>query len=94
MPLGGLLLNRWLCSKVECVTRAGGSLTRAKDQERIEFLASARNRALEPLWLNSSLATSTSLLLPHDPEVCASLDTLPFRGRLHRCLSLESPTAH
>ena len=51
---------------------AGGSLTRAKDQERIEFLASARNRALEPLWLNSSLATSTSLLLPHDPEVCVT----------------------
>ena len=48
---------------------AGGSLTRAKDQARIDFLAQARNRALEPLWLNSSMATSTSLLLPHDPEV-------------------------
>ena len=48
---------------------AGGSLTRAKDQERIEFLASARNRALEPLWLNSSLASSTSLLLPHEVEL-------------------------
>ncbi|BDA43762.1 Alpha-1,3-mannosyltransferase CMT1 [Coccomyxa sp. Obi] len=47
----------------------GGSLTRAKDQDRIEFLAQARNRALEPLWLNGSLPTSTSLLLPHDPEV-------------------------
>ena len=48
---------------------AGGSLTRAKDQARIDFLAQARNRALEPLWLNSSMATSTSLLLPHDVEV-------------------------
>ena len=46
----------------------GGSLTRATDQDRIEFLAQARNRALEPLWLNGSLPTSTSLLLPHDPE--------------------------
>ena len=53
--------------------RAGGSLTRAKDQARIDFLAQARNRALEPLWLNSSMATSTSLLLPHDPEVSASV---------------------
>lgn len=52
--------------------RAGGSLTRAKDQARIDFLAQARNRALEPLWLNNSMATSTSLLLPHDPEVSDS----------------------
>ena len=52
---------------------AGGSLTRAKDQARIDFLAQARNRALEPLWLNSSMATSTSLLLPHDPEVSTSV---------------------
>lgn len=51
------------------VLLTGGSLTRAKDQARIDFLAQARNRALEPLWLNNSMATSTSLLLPHDPEV-------------------------
>ncbi len=44
-------------------------MTRAKDQARIDFLAQARNRALEPLWLNNSMATSTSLLLPHDMEV-------------------------
>ena len=44
-------------------------MTRAKDQARIDFLAQARNRALEPLWLNNSMATSTSLLLPHDTEV-------------------------
>ena len=47
-------------------------MTRAKDQARIEFLAQARNRALEPLWLNNSMATSTSLLLPHDTEVYCS----------------------
>ena len=28
----------------------GGNLTRMPDQERIEFLAAARNAALEPLW--------------------------------------------
>jgi len=53
----------------EVMLFAGGSLTRAKDQARIDFLAQARNRALEPLWLNNSMATSTSLLLPHDIEV-------------------------
>ncbi len=53
---------------IDLAPAAGGSLTRAKDEGRIEFLAQARNRALEPLWLNGSLPTSTSLLLPHDPE--------------------------
>ena len=56
-------------SSLLLVLLTGGSLTRAKDQARIDFLAQARNRALEPLWLNNSMATSTSLLLPHDPEV-------------------------
>lgn len=66
----------------ECVegacrgAHAGGSLTRASDQDRIEFLAQARNRALEPLWLNGSLPTSTSLLLPHDQEVRRPLKVL------------------
>ena len=32
---------------------AGGSLTRAEQQDRIDFLAQARNRALEPLWLTA-----------------------------------------
>lgn len=63
-------MTDWEC----CGLRTGGSLTRAKDQDRIEFLAQARNRALEPLWLNGSLPTSTSLLLPHDAEACS----LPF----------------
>jgi hypothetical protein len=36
---------------------AGGRLTRAPGTDRIAFLASARNRALEPLWLD-----------PGDPE--------------------------
>lgn len=58
------------CVEGACLgAHAGGSLTRASDQDRIEFLAQARNRALEPLWLNGSLPTSTSLLLPHDQEV-------------------------
>ena len=70
--------------------RAGGSLTRAKDQARIDFLAQARNRALEPLWLNSSMATSTSLLLPHDPEVSsivhAAHSALHVQERLRKTL--------
>ena len=36
---------------------AGGSLKRGEEQDRIDFLAQARNRALEPLWLSAS-ATS------------------------------------
>jgi hypothetical protein len=67
---------------------AGGSLTRQKDQDRIEFLAQARNRALEPLWLNSSSATSTSLLLPHDAEVENTVINLCMSAHLpHRPLS-------
>lgn len=45
-----------ICCKV-CLTAlllAGGTLTRAQQQDRIDFLASARNRALEPLWLNTT----------------------------------------
>ena len=33
---------------------AGGSLTRAEQQDRIDFLAQARNHALEPLWLTAA----------------------------------------
>lgn len=32
---------------------AGGNLTRAPDQDRIDFLAQVRNAALEPLWLET-----------------------------------------
>ena len=35
---------------------AGGSLTRGAEQDRIDFLAQARNRALEPLWLTTDQA--------------------------------------
>lgn len=67
-PLDGRLICHAMGPHL-LVLLTGGSLTRAKDQARIDFLAQARNRALEPLWLNNSMATSTSLLLPHDPEV-------------------------
>ena len=39
---------------------AGGSLTRGKHQDRIGFLAQARNRALEPLWLSTAHSASMS----------------------------------
>lgn len=35
------------------VMPAGGNLTRAEEQERIDFLAQVRNAALEPLWLDT-----------------------------------------
>ncbi|KAK9812593.1 hypothetical protein WJX72_000003 [[Myrmecia] bisecta] len=44
----------------------GGSLTRAKNQDRIDFLAAARNRALEPLWLNTT-AVAADGSQPHAP---------------------------
>lgn len=46
---------------------AGGNLTRGPDQDRIDFLAQARNRALEPLWLNASAATTSDFLPPSPP---------------------------
>lgn len=33
---------------------------RADDQDRIDFLAQARNRALEPLWLNAGSTSEPS----------------------------------
>ena len=35
---------------------ADGNLTREDGQDRIDFLAQARNRALEPLWLTAGLS--------------------------------------
>lgn len=39
---------------------AGGNLTRADDQDRIDFLAQVRNAALEPLWLKSTSESGTA----------------------------------
>ena len=41
---------------------AGGGLVRGEGQDRIAFLASARNAALEPLWLGSPASTGVSEL--------------------------------
>lgn len=38
----------------------GGSLMRGEQQDRIDFLAQARNRALEPLWLSAAALSDTS----------------------------------
>ncbi|DBA79927.1 TPA: hypothetical protein ACH3X1_008137 [Trebouxia sp. C0004] len=38
----------------------GGSLMRGEEQDRIDFLAQARNRALEPLWLSAAALSETS----------------------------------
>lgn len=43
---------------------AGGNLTRLAEQDRIDFLAQARNRALEPLWLNATAAATSDHLAP------------------------------
>ena len=57
-----LLLLRLLC-----YLHAGGSLTRGEDQDRIDFLAQARNRALEPLWLTTAHSASSASV--HDDRV-------------------------
>ncbi|KAL3140543.1 hypothetical protein ABBQ32_005123 [Trebouxia sp. C0010 RCD-2024] len=36
----------------------GGSLTRGEHQDRIDFLAQARNHALQPLWLSTAQSAS------------------------------------
>ncbi|KAL0027056.1 hypothetical protein WJX79_002008 [Trebouxia sp. C0005] len=38
----------------------GGSLMRGEEQDRIDFLAQARNRALEPLWLSAAALSDPS----------------------------------
>ena len=38
----------------------GGNLTRAPDQDRIDFLAQVRNAALEPLWLETTTESGTA----------------------------------
>lgn len=53
---------------------AGGSLTRGEDQDRIDFLAQARNRALEPLWLNTARSVAAaSMNNGHSHEVAWDL---------------------
>ena len=47
---------RAACSSPAWPRHAGGDLTRQDGQDRIEFLAQARNSALEVLWLNGSAA--------------------------------------
>ena len=39
---------------------AGGNLTRAPEQDRIDFLAQVRNAALEPLWLTTTSESGAS----------------------------------
>ncbi len=50
-PVATLFAPVWL---------AGGSLMRGEEQDRIDFLAQARNRALEPLWLSAAALSDTS----------------------------------
>lgn len=47
----------------------GGSLTRGKHQDRIGFLAQARNHALEPLWLSTAQSASTGAHVEALPRV-------------------------
>ena len=39
---------------------AGGNMTRAPHEERIEFLAKVRNAALEPLWIDRPKTESSN----------------------------------
>lgn len=62
---------------VACGLTAGGRLTRTPNQNRIDFLAEARNRALEPLWLNTSFPGSTMRsFLAHLTALMCSLATI------------------
>lgn len=50
---------RCCCSQHSCVGCVqGGSLTRGEHQDRIDFLAQARNHALQPLWLSTAQSAS------------------------------------
>ena len=57
---------------------------RGKDQDRIDFLAQARNRALEPLWLSvEALSDATAA---GDVDLARELphwDLFPIRDAAH-----------
>ena len=62
-------------SHVQTRWHAGGNLTRQEGQDRIDFLAQARNLALEVLWLNASAAglepaREVSMLSVLDHDTC------------------------
>eukprot|EP00884_Botryococcus_braunii_P015546 jgi/Botrbrau1/2675/Bobra.0203s0021.2 len=59
-----LLQNLITAMRVPHRVIVGGRLTRAPNQNRIDFLAEARNRALEPLWLNTSFPGEGGSAMP------------------------------
>ena len=63
------------CQVLQPAGCAGGNLTRQEGQDRIDFLAQARNLALEVLWLNGSAAGM---------DVAAEVGA-PRSGFLHAC---------
>ncbi|KAA6416478.1 MAG: hypothetical protein FRX49_13550, partial [Trebouxia sp. A1-2] len=57
LPLGTAFLSVYESGSTDST---GGSLMRGEEQDRIDFLAQARNRALEPLWLSAAALSDPS----------------------------------